>query len=337
MEALIAFSWYRCETKPSLEIADHAVMAAKASGVQRYIATAMWCLGWTCFQLGDHHISYNHLKEAYQLFNTLPPGDFESQRLVGLCGIDLVDNARFILQDDEVVSLARDVEKKCSALSDDLVHGRSLVILGIVLRRARQPQEALCYMHNARTMFKALGNAYNLAGCYQVISWVHFYEHRLPDALDALEEAWKYAALTSSRYIQTNISYDLSRTLFGTNQDTKAWKYLEISLMNASYIGDRLHVARALDYMGYGYLRRGDYQNAYGAYEAAAEKYLGTIDADDSEVCKNNMARIKEKQGNPDTVVGFYRPTLDIDIDIDETLFYPPVQALASELPVSDS
>jgi hypothetical protein len=71
----------------------------------------------------------------------------------------------------------------------------------------------------------------------------------------------------------------LGRILFNTNRDTKAWKYIEISLINASYIGDRLQVARALEYMGYGYLRRGDYQNAYGAYEAAAEKYLGTVDA----------------------------------------------------------
>jgi len=244
-----------------------------------------------------------------------------------------VDNARFILQDDEVISLARDVEKKCSALSDDLVHGRSLEILGIALFEARQPQEALRYMYNARTMFKALGNTYNLASCYQAISWVHLREHRLPDALDALEEAWKYAELTANRYIQIKISYDLSRIFFGTNQDTKAWKYLEISLINASYIGGRLQVARALEYMGYGYLRRGDYRNAYGAYEAAAEKYLGTVDARSAEVCKNNMARIKKKQGNPDTVVGFYRPGLDID----QTFFYPPVQAFASEVPVSDS
>jgi len=69
MEALIAFSWHRCDTKPNLEIANHAVTAAKASGVERYIASA-----------GDHHSSYVHLREAYWLFNTLPSGDLELQR-----------------------------------------------------------------------------------------------------------------------------------------------------------------------------------------------------------------------------------------------------------------
>ena len=89
--------------------------------------------------------------------------------------------------------------------------------------------------------------------------------------------------------------------------------------MKASYIGDRLTVARTLEYMGYGYLRRGDYHNAYGAYEVAAEKYIGTVYANtDVGRCKDNMARIKQKQENTDTVIGFERPNIDIDC----TLFY---------------
>ena len=332
MEAFIAFNWYRYSTKPNLEMADHAVMAAKAFGVQRYIASAVWCLGRTYHRLGIWDTSYNHMQEAYQLFNTLPPGEVESQRLGALCGIDLVDEARYTLQVDEVVSLAWDVRKKCTALSDDLVLGLSLLELGKALYGAQQWQEALCYLDQARTMFEAMENTFNLARAYQFISWVHGAEHRLPEALDAIEEAWKYAELlTDCRYTQIAIALDLGRTLFNTNQDTKAWKYIEIALTNASYIGDRIQVARTLEYMGYGYLRRGDYQNAYGAYEAAAEKYLGTVDAVDVELCKENMAGIERKQANPETVVGFYRSRLDID----NTLFYPPVQAFASELSVS--
>jgi tetratricopeptide (TPR) repeat protein len=122
--------------------------------------------------------------------------------------------------------------------------------------------------------------------------------------------------------------------LFSANEDAKAWKQIEIALMKASYIGHRINIARALQYMGYGYLRRGDYQNAYGAYEAAAERSLGTVDARVVELCKDNMARIEQKQGNPDTVVGFYRPSVDVD---KQTLFYPPIQASTSELPISGS
>ena len=312
MEALIAFDWYRCDTKPNLEIANHVVMAAKASGVQRYITSALWCLGRIYSRLDNWDTSYNHIQEAYQLFNALPPDEFLSQRLGVLCGIDLVEEARFMLPADEVVSLAWDVEKKCTALSDDFVHGRSLLELGDALYQAQQWQEALFYMDQARTVFKAVGNTFNLAHVYQSISWVHFTEHRLPDALDAIEEAWNYAELTTSRYNQIAIPLDFDRFLFNTNCDTKAWKYIEIVLINASYIGDRVHVARALDYMGYGYLRRGDYQNAYGAYETASEKYLGTLCAYIAETCKENMARIERKRGNLDTVIGFYRPSMDV-------------------------
>jgi hypothetical protein len=131
MEALVAFSWHRCDTKPNLEIANHAVTAAKASG---YITSAMWCLGSSYFKLGDYRTSYDHRQEAYRLFNTLPPGEIESQRLGGQCGIDVIDTARLALQDnDKVVFLARDVETKCAALSDNIIYGRCLVLLGAVL------------------------------------------------------------------------------------------------------------------------------------------------------------------------------------------------------------
>ena len=182
-------------------------------------------------------------------------------------------------------------------------------------------------------MLKAAGSTFNLAEACQIISWVHYYEGRLPAALDAIEEAWRRAELTDSPSIQALVSLDLGQFLFSANRDAKAWKYIEIALMKASYTGDRLNIARALQYMGYGYLRRGDYQNAYGAYKAAAEGYLGTVDAHVVELCKDNMARIERKQGNPDTIIGFYRPGLEVD----KTLFYPPVQASTSELPISGS
>jgi len=196
MEALIAFSWHRCDTKPNLKITNHAVTAAKASGVERHIASAVWCLGSPSCELGDHRTSYGHLQEAYRFlnFNTLPPGDVKLQRLGGQCRIDLVDTARLVLQDgDEIVSLARDIEMKCAALLDNIIHGRSLVLLGAVLQQAQQPQEALRYLDQARTMLKAAGNTYNLAGAYLITFRVHYDKGRLLEALDAIEEARKHA------------------------------------------------------------------------------------------------------------------------------------------------
>jgi tetratricopeptide (TPR) repeat protein len=178
-----------------------------------------------------------------------------------------------------------------------------------------------------------VGNNYNLAEACQIISWVHFDEGRFSEALDAIEEAWKHAYLTENAPVQAEIALDFGRILFSADRDTEAWEYLELSLMKASYVGNRLGVAQTLDCMGYGYLRRGNYQNAHGAYEAAAEKYLGTIDDWVAQRCNDNMAKIKQKQGNMDMVVGFHK----FYFDLDPTLFYPPVQASASGLPLSGS
>jgi tetratricopeptide (TPR) repeat protein len=331
MEALIAFSWHRCDTKPSLEIANHLVMVANASGVDRYIASAVWCLGKTYHRIGDYHHSYDHLQEAYRLFNNLP-NEVESQRFGGRCGIDLVSVARRTLQDKgKAVTLARDVEKKCADVSDDLIHGRGLMILGAALSQAGQPQEALVHLNRARVMLRIVGNTPSLATVCQTIARVHYNEQRFPEALDAIREAWKHVESSAMPTQQAYISLAFSRVLFSARKDTEAWKYIEIALMKASYIGNQLEVAKALEYMGYGYLRRGDYENAYGAYQAAAAKYLGTIEAWAEKNCKENMVRIKRKQGNPDEVIGFYRHCKDID----QSLFYPPVQTFAKDMPIS--
>ena len=73
--------------------------------------------------------------------------------------------------------------------------------------------------------------------------------------------------------------------------------------------------------MGYGYLRRGDYLNAYEAYEAAAKSYIGTdLEEPSCTRCKDNMARITGVLKNPDLNVGFDRPDNDINW---LSLFYP--------------
>jgi len=181
MEVLIAFSWHRCDTKPSLEIVNHAVTASKAFGVERYIALAVWCLGKTYSNLSNHHMSYNHLQEAYQVFDTLPPGEIKLQLLSGQCGVDLVNVACMSLQDKgKAVSLAWEVEVKCAALSDDLIHGQSLRILGTALNEDQQWQEALVHLDCARAMLKAVGNTPGLAFTCQVIAHVHYMEQRLP-------------------------------------------------------------------------------------------------------------------------------------------------------------
>ena len=321
IEALIAFSWYRCDTKPNLEIAKQTVVIAKASGVQRYIASTLWCLGMTYGFLGEFYDSYDHVQEAYQLFNALLPGDHELQVLRCRCGIDMVDGARstFELEDgDKAISLARDVEKQSSTVLDDLVHGRSLIILGLVLDTFGYREEALCHLEHAK--LKITGSIL-LSDVFYSIAVVHYHENRLPESLDAMKDSWEHAESSNNLVNQAQSSWVYGMILFSANKDAEAWKYMEISLMKNSQLGNRRDSATVLEYMGYGYLRRGDYFNAYGAYEAAVEHYRGTVDEEPySTICRDNMAKIKDKQRNPDLNVGFQRPRTDNDW---ESLFYP--------------
>jgi tetratricopeptide (TPR) repeat protein len=188
-------------------------------------------------------------------------------------------------------------------------------------------QEALTHLERAK--LKSMGSIYNLTDACHSIAILHYRENRLPEALDAVKEAWELAELSNRLVAQSLISLIFGKILFSANSDAEAWKYIEISLMKNSHLGNRLGSARSLEYMGYGYLRRGDYLNVYGAYEAAAENYLGTVVEElDGTACKDNMAKIKDKQANPDLDDGFKRPRMDKDWP---SLFYPAVKTFPND------
>ena len=322
IDALISFSWHRCDdVMPNLELAKHAVSMAKASGDKRYIASSLWCLGTTYGFLGEYYTAYDHLQEAYRIYNALPSGDHEFQRICCRCGISMVGMARltFFEDGDKVVSLARDVEKQAAIVSDDDIHAESLTMLGSVLDQYGDRQEALLHLERAKLMGIARGIL--SSNIYYLIALVHYHENRLPEALDAAKEAWKLAEPHNHLVEHALYSFLLGMILFGANRDTEAWKFMEISLTKYLELGNRLGSAIVLEYMGYGYLRRSDYLNAYGAYEAAAESFVG---ADREEPhgtrCKDNMAKIKDMQKNPDLIVGFERSRWDMNWP---SLFYP--------------
>ena len=250
IEALIAFGWHRCDTKPDLEIVNHAMKAARLSGVKRYIVSAIWCLGCTYDQLGDEISYFNHLQEAHSLSNDPSADDVVLQRLHCKCGLDLVDAARMTFEDKgKVVSLARDVEMQCAALSDNHVHGMSLVVLGAALNAPGQRylpghrEEALEHLNRALIMLSE--NTSFLA--YQTIARVQYYARRFTEALDAIQEAWKLVESNVDPSSLLDVCLESGKIHFSANRDTEAWKHIETALMMASQIGNRLKIGRALE------------------------------------------------------------------------------------------
>ena len=236
----------------------------------------------------------------------------------------MVDAACVIFKDgDKMVTLARDVAKQAATVSDDHIHAESLMMLGKVMVDFGNRREALRHLEHAN--LKQMGVVSLSSSIFYWIALAHYHENRLPEALDAAEEAWKLIEPDNDIVDYAQYSFLLGRILFSANRDMEAWKYIEISLTMNLELGNRRDSARTLEYMGYGYLRKGDYLNAYGAYEAAAEHFLGTVlEKQGCTRCKDNMAKIKDMQRNPDLNVGFERPGADVDWP---ALFYPGAAA----------
>ncbi|KDR71128.1 hypothetical protein GALMADRAFT_807115 [Galerina marginata CBS 339.88] len=330
IEALIAFCWYRSDTKPDPEMTQYTVTAAETYGVDSYIASAVWCLGSTYYNMGKYDLTYDFFQKAYQLFNSLPNADLKSRQLGGQCAVDLVNAASFFADDkDKIVSLALEVEKKCADLSDG-IHGQSLMSVGFALYRVSRRQEALSYMDQGVTLLRAVKIAPNLADACLVIAQVHYAERNYSEALDAIREAWMLTEMTDLPALRAIVAGQFCSILFDVDRDAEAWHYLEIYLTKARHIGNINQIADALEYIGYGYLRQGDYQNAYSAYEAAARQYSSSSIPLAELVCKDNMARISQKRADHDAVVGFSRPTAANN----DSLFYPIGQSAVSDVSI---
>ena len=310
LEAMMAFCWYRCDTKPSPDIAKRTLEVAESFGDQKYIGIAHWCLGRTYYFVHAKSLSYEHLQKAYEVFQAST--DPQYRRFCGSCGIDLVDTATFVLKDEaETIRLAREVEEKCATLGDDTIHGKSLLFVGVALEQAAQSSDALEYYVRAKNVLESAGSTLDLIEVYHMMGRLLLSKNRIADAVDALEEGWKLAAPTSIPYLHAMASSDLAKALVSSNRDADAMPYLEIALTTTKFLGNQWQVSIALEYMGYVYLRRGDYQNALNAYEAATNTYMQkTTDKDSGRRCEENAARIMRKLVN-DEVVGFFRPIWD--------------------------
>jgi hypothetical protein len=149
----------------------------------------------------------------------------------------------------------------------------------------------------------------------------------------ATTKGFEHAELSDSPYIKAFISHEYARIHFSADRDREAWARLEVSLMMAVQVGNLGEVAKALEYMGYGYLRRGDYGNAYGVYEAAEVEYCKSGEAWVEERCGDNLAGMKRKREENGVVIGFRRPHLSVE----KSLFYGPVQVSVGHVPVDGS
>lgn len=179
---------------------------------------------------------------AYQLFFFLQPSSWLRQVLLCMWNWPGWWGTFVICEDKGSLPVARDVETK-SAVSDDLVHVRSLITLWKGLEMDRRPCDTWSLPS------RRLWGSFNTSlGVYQSIACDHYYDNR---RWTLWRGAWKHAA--AALVLSVNL-------LMVQVQDTEAWKWPS---WRSRILG--IDATLALEYMGYGYLRRGDYLNAYRA------------------------------------------------------------------------
>jgi len=328
VQALLAFSWYRCDTKPLPAIAEHTLSLAKSNGSDRHIAEALLCLGYSYERLDRDPEAENLLEESSKLFRSLPD-EPSAQKLGFECDLLRARVYGFVYgrSNDERNNIIKDVLARTEVL-DRYWYARALRELGELHMWCGENEEALEIFNKATDTFLGLKCDQDAAGTLCVkaknLNEMHSSDEVV---LKAIQEAWEIARAFDPLALHGMIHCLCGQVLLRMGKLPDGLTSFEKALGAYQYVGAAMVIADALASIGYVYLHTGAYSDAYGAYEAATESYasLGK-NSPDGQRCKmesrTNMENIRRKQENPDMHIGFYRPRLDRDHD---ELFYPPV------------
>ena len=323
VQALLAFSWYRRDTKPSIAVAEHTLNVAKANRNERYIAEALLCLGSSYSELDNHIAAKLVLEESSQFLF----GDHLTQQLgfelALACAVvgSYLENGR-----EEREAIINGVLAGTKD-SDTYWHARALDALGwlywyygendLALRAFMPAADALLLLGCSRDAASAL------YGKARSLDWLCIPDEQV---LDAVQEAWEVVKDLEPSPIYADILELSGSVLVRMGRLVDASHSFEKSFGAQQHVGAMLGAAEALSYIGHMYLHTGAYSDAYSAFEGAAEKYVELGDNSSARQvfeprCRKNMEWIKLKQENPGRRIGFYRPRSDRDW---RHLFYPP-------------
>jgi len=324
VRALLAFSWYRRDTKPLITVAEHTLKVAKVNGNKRYIAEALLCLGSSYSQVDNFVEATGVLEESSLLLAA--DHSSQGQQLCFECALARLHVSRFLRgHQEERKAIIDNVLARTKDL-DLYWHARALSALGWVNWCFGSYQQALEAFVEAVDTMKGFGCARDKAsalhGKAESLDCLY-----VPDEVvhGAVQEAWEMARHLGPSSIQGATLLLLGRVFVRMDRLVDAMNAFEQCLSAFQYIGSGLGVAQALETIGYVYLHTGAYSDAYLAFETAAGAYANLGEKlDDGKMfglrCRENMTKVKLKQEKPDQHIGFHRPRATREV---RDLFYP--------------
>jgi len=321
VQALLAFSWYRRDTKPLIPVVQHTLNLAKANGKIRYIAEALLCLGSSYSEVDNFGKAEVVLEEC----SLLLAGDHPSQQLGFECTlarmhVGLYLNNRF----NERTTIIGDLLDRTKD-SDAYWHARALDAHGWLDWGLDRYDQALEAFIKAANMLLVLGHHRDATSAFYGKALTLDRQFASDDlVLMAVQEGLDVGTLLDPSSIYGEILMLSGLVHLRTGRLVEAMDSFEKCLAAHQCTGVVLGVAQAWDYIGLLYLHTGAYPDAYSAYATAVEKYVSLGEGLSVQIglpsCRKNMDRIKLKQENPKERIGFYRPGCDRDSSI---LFYP--------------
>ncbi|CAA7262580.1 unnamed protein product [Cyclocybe aegerita] len=164
--------------------------------------------------------------------------------------------------------------------------------------------ESLGQMPFAVTLMASLGKESRLPASQLLTEWARAEEREKAfKILDQVDDP-----LTSIRIVQ-----GLAETHMLLDHDILAMQYANQALsIRQQHFGRTPSMASTFEIMGQIYIRRGEFEDARGAYETVLDLWSG-LDIGDPQLdgrinyCKNILQLLAEKEANPDKTIGFPR------------------------------
>ncbi len=295
VETLLHFTWYRFDTRPSIEIAQRTLELAKLSGKDQYTVEALTALGITHQAFNGYTLAEEYFAEGYQYSDKLTV----DPSLIANCGTHLAD-VRYDLDHpvEPIISFIRNLQSEFGAAIGDFQRADLLLSLGFYLKSAGQYEEALRTLHKAVEMFKIIEDFPDVAKSMLFIAQIYHKTSLLEDALETIKEANDIMEDFDNRAIASRINTHYGYILVDLDRHVEAIVKFEKALLIHQDMGRINGVAWNLQDLGYVFACRGNYHDALVAYEAAIEKYQELDqEADKARIhwCKRNLDYIKRK------------------------------------------
>jgi len=157
VQALLAFSWYRRDTKPFVALAEHTLNVAKANGNKQYIAEALLCLGSSYARVNREVEAIDPLKECSRLLAA--DDSSKSQQLGFECALTRMHIGLYLHSPQEERKAMVNAVLSRTKDSDAYWHACALEALGWLYWSFDSFKQALEAFAEAADMMQGLGCA----------------------------------------------------------------------------------------------------------------------------------------------------------------------------------